>query len=60
MPDEDETERLREIQRRRADREAELADDPEVPDERQAHERRSDKADYLAKKLDDQARTPDE
>lgn len=60
MPDEDEAERRREVQRRRADREAELAQDTEVPDERQAHERRSDKADYLAKKLEDQARSPDE
>jgi hypothetical protein len=60
MPDEDETERLRERQRRRAKREAELADRTDTPEERQAHERRSDKADYLRKKLEEQARAPDE
>ncbi|HET7051962.1 MAG TPA: hypothetical protein VFI54_27070 [Solirubrobacteraceae bacterium] len=60
MPDEEETERLREEQRRRARREAELAESTGPPDERQAHERRADKADYLREKLEEQADAPDE
>jgi hypothetical protein len=60
MPDEQETERLREEQRRRARREGELAEKTDQPDERQAHERRADKADYLREKLDEQAEAPDE
>ena len=60
MPDEKETERLREEQRRRARREDELAEKTDQPDERQAHERRADKADYLREKLEEQADAPDE
>jgi hypothetical protein len=60
VPDEKETERLREEQRRRARREGELAETTEEPDERQAHERRADKADYLREKLEEQSKTPDE
>ena len=60
MPDEEETERLREEQRRRARREAELAKTTDLPDEREAHERRADKADYLREKLEEQADAPDE
>ena len=60
MPDEEETERLREEQRRRARREGELAESTDLPDERQAHERRADKADYLREKLEEQADAPDE
>lgn len=59
MADEKQTDRLREEQRRRADREAELAESTDLPDEREAHERRSDKADYLREKLDEQADAPD-
>jgi hypothetical protein len=60
MPDESESERLRERERRRAQREAELAERADDPDERQTHERRSDKAEYLREKLEDQAQSPDE
>ena len=60
MPDEKETERLREEQRRRARREDELAQTADQPDERQAHERRADKADYLREKLEEQSDAPDE
>jgi hypothetical protein len=60
VPDEKETERLREEQRRRARQEAELAQTTDVPDEREAHERRAEKADYLREKLEEQADAPDE
>jgi hypothetical protein len=60
VPDEEETERLREEQRRRARREGELAETTDQPDERRAHERRADKADYLCHKLDEQADAPDD
>jgi hypothetical protein len=60
MPDEAENERLRDRQRRDAQREAELAERSDDPDERQTHERRSDKAEYLREKLEDQAQAPDE
>jgi hypothetical protein len=60
MPDEEKADRLREEQRRRAAREAELAETTDVPDEREAHERRADKADYLREKLEEQADAPDE
>jgi hypothetical protein len=60
IPDEAETKRLRELEKQRARREAELAAATDSPDERHAHERRSDKADYLRKKLEDQSRAPDE
>jgi hypothetical protein len=60
VPDEEETERLREEQRRRAQREDELAQATDQPDERHAHERRADKAAYLREKLEEQSDTPDE
>jgi hypothetical protein len=60
VPDEEETERLRAEQRQRARREGELAQTTDQPDERRAHERRADKADYLREKLDEQADAPDE
>ena len=60
MPEEKETERMREAQRRRARREGELAETTDQPDERRAHERRADKADYLREKLEEQSDTPDE
>lgn len=59
MPDNEQTERLREEQRRRAAEEVELAETTDVPDERRAHERRADKADYLRKKLEEQADAPE-
>jgi hypothetical protein len=60
VPDEKDTERLREEQRRRARREDELAEIADDPDERHAHKRRADKADYLREKLEEQADAPDE
>ena len=60
MHDEEDTDRLREEQRRRARREGELAESTDLPDERHAHERRADKADYLREKLEEQADAPDE
>jgi hypothetical protein len=60
LPDEKETERLREEQRRRARREGELAETSDDPDERHAHERRAAKADYLREKLEEQANAPEE
>jgi DNA-binding TFAR19-related protein (PDSD5 family) len=60
MPDEAENERLRARKAREAQREAELAEQTDDADERQAHERRSDKAEYLREKLEDQAQSPDE
>ena len=60
MPDEKETVRLREEQRRRARREDELAETTDEPDERRGHQRRADKADYLRKKLEEQSDAPDE
>jgi hypothetical protein len=60
VPDENETERLREEQCRRARREVQLAENTDEPDERHAHERRADKADYLREKLEEQADAPDE
>ena len=59
MPDEKHTERLREEQRRRARREDKLAQTTDQPDERRAHERRADKADYLREKLEEQSDSPD-
>ena len=60
MPDESDTERLREAQRRRAQQEAELAEEADAPDETQTHRRRSDKAEYLQEKLEEQAKAPDD
>lgn len=60
VSDKKQTERLREEQRRRAAREAKLAETADVPDERETHQRRSDKADYLREKLEEQADAPDE
>jgi hypothetical protein len=59
MPDELETQRLLAIQGRRAKHEDEAADRASDPDERQAHERRADKAAYLRDRLEDQAAAPD-
>lgn len=59
MPDELETERLLAIQKRRAKQEDEAAERASDPDDRQAHERRADKAAYLRDRLEDQAAAPD-
>ena len=55
--DEDETERLRQIQADRARIEEELAKRSEDEEEQRIHERRSEKADYLREKLDEQQRS---
>jgi hypothetical protein len=55
-PDDDDTERLRQIQADRARIEDELAKRSEDEEEQRIHERRSDKADYLREKLDEQQR----
>jgi hypothetical protein len=60
MPDETDKARLRELQAGRAQREQELAEKADEPDEQRTHERRADKAEYLRKKLEDQERAPDE
>ena len=56
-PDDDETERLRQIQADRARIEEELAKRSEDEEEQRIHERRSEKADYLREKLDEQQRS---
>jgi hypothetical protein len=56
-PDDDETERLRQMQADRSRIEEELAKRSEDEEEQRIHERRSDKADYLRDKLDEQQRS---
>jgi hypothetical protein len=60
VPDQSETERLRAAQERRARQELEEAEHATEDQERQAHERRADKAAYLRDKLSEQAKAPDE
>jgi len=60
MPDESETERLREAQERHAKDEHEETAHAADAEERHTHERRADKADYLRDKLAEQAAAPDE
>jgi hypothetical protein len=60
LPDKDESKRLRDQQARRAEEESELAERAPDDEERQTHERRADKADYLREKLEEQRRAPDE
>jgi hypothetical protein len=52
--------RLRGIQERRARQEGEEAERVSEPAEREAHERRADKAAYLRDRLEDQAAAPDQ
>jgi hypothetical protein len=59
VPDKTETERLRAAQERRLKQEGEEAERASDPAERQAHERRADKAAYLRDRLEDQAAAPD-
>lgn len=59
MPDEHNTEELRAIQQRRVEEEAEQAEHASDEQERLAHERRADKAEYLRDKLVEQDQTPD-
>jgi uncharacterized coiled-coil protein SlyX len=60
MPDDSDNARLRELEARRARREAKLADEAEAPIEQRTHQRRADKAEYLREKLEDQAAWSDE
>ena len=60
MPEKRETERLRDEQARREETERELAEEAPGPAEQAAHERRSEKADYLREKLEEQADSPDD
>ena len=55
--EEPKTEELRIAQRERADDERGRADTSETPDEHHQHERRADKADYLAEKLAERERS---
>ena len=56
MAEDDETEKLREAERRREAEEEELARSPAEPEEEVAqHERRAEKARYLLEKLDERA-----
>jgi hypothetical protein len=59
MPDPAESKRMRAREAQRAKEEAELADQSHDDEERQTHERRSDKAAYLADKLTEQEQAPD-
>ena len=54
------TQELRAVQVDKADTESMRALEAEEPEERKAHERRADKAAYLAEKLDEQAEALDE
>jgi hypothetical protein len=60
VPDKPEIERLRRIQEQRVRHEDEEAERASEPAEREAHERRADKAAYLRDRLDAQATAPDE
>ena len=54
------TEELRVVQEERADTERMQALEATEPDEEHAHRRRAEKAEYLARKLDEQAEALDE
>jgi hypothetical protein len=60
MSEHDETARMRARETERAAEEAKLADASEDEAERHTHERRAEKAEYLAEKLSEQERAPDE
>jgi hypothetical protein len=60
MPDQSEIERLKAVQERRERQERKEAEHATEDEERQAHERRADKAAYLRDKLNEQANAPDE
>jgi hypothetical protein len=50
---------MRNEQARRAEQEHELAEEDLPEEERHAHERRAEKAEYLREKLEEQRRSPD-
>ena len=60
MSEHDETARMRAREVERAAEEAKLADASEEEEERLTHERRAEKAEYLAEKLSEQEQAPDE
>jgi hypothetical protein len=60
MPDPPKTDRLKQQQSARQQQERELAEQTPQEEERQIHERRSEKASYLREKLEEQERAPDE
>ena len=53
------SERLREAQELRREKEEEARESAPDPSERRAHDRRAQKAAYLRDKLDEQAESPD-
>jgi hypothetical protein len=59
-PDREETARLRATEEKVARREHELADKSDQDEEQRTHDRRAEKASYLAKKLKQQQRAPDD
>lgn len=60
MSDHDETARMRARETERAAEETKLADASDDEEERHTHERRAEKAEYLAEKLSEQEQAPDE
>jgi hypothetical protein len=60
MPDQHESAKRRNEQARRAEHERELAREDLPEEERHAHERRAEKAEYLREKLEEQRQAPDE
>lgn len=60
MADKREVERLRALVKQREERETEAGEEAQEPDEQRIHERRADKAGYLAEKLEQQSQSPDE
>ena len=55
MAEEHHTEELRRLEAQRAEEEAERAEEAPTKEERLTHARRSDKADYLRRKLEERA-----
>ncbi len=60
MSERNDTARMRAREAERAAEEAKLADSSEDEEERLTHERRAEKAAYLAAKLSEQEQAPDE
>jgi hypothetical protein len=59
MPDKHKTEEMQIVQRELAEQESELAGEASETAEQRTHERRADKAAYLAEKLSEQRRARD-
>jgi hypothetical protein len=60
MPEPPDIHRMKQRQAEREQQERDLAEQTPQEEERQIHERRSDKASYLREKLEEQEREPDE